>query len=387
MRRHTPARMHARRLFLAKRVKFPPAGEKKRKLGFRQKIVTFVGKNFDAIMIFVTGASGMLGAHLVLDLLRKGEKVRALKRHSSNLSWIQKTFEHHSPEEGKALFGQIDWREGDLLDYQSLSHAMQGCQQVYHTAAIVSFDPADRLTMLKNNTTGTANVVNACLEHKVAKLCHVSSVSALGEEENSPQVDENSPRNPESAHSGYSISKFDSEMEVWRGAAEGLDVVIVNPSIIFGYANWQTGTANMFLTVWNGLRFYTKGITGFVDVRDVSQVMILLMQSGIKNERFVVNSENLSYREIFTEIALRLGKKPPSVFATPFLSGVAWRAEKLRAWLSGKPPLLTRETAEAAHSHREFVSKKTQTALNFEFIPVKESIAHVAGLFLKDMGS
>jgi len=276
-------------------------------------------------MIFVTGGTGLVGAHLLYQLTLAGHAVKALKRETSNLQQVLKTFSYYTlnPE---ALFTQIEWVNGDMLEYFELEKILTGITEIYHCAAIVSFDPKERKKMIANNVEGTANLVNAALENGVRKFCHVSSVAALGQLENGQLIAEETNWVPSKKVSGYSESKFFSEAEIWRGMEEGLDAVIVNPSIILGPANWETGSAKMFKTVWDGMKFYTNGITGFVDVKDVVSAMILLMNdtnfSTVKNKRFLLSSENCSYRDIFFQIADALGKPRPKYFASSFLLGI-----------------------------------------------------------------
>ncbi|NCB09315.1 MAG: NAD-dependent epimerase/dehydratase family protein, partial [Bacteroidia bacterium] len=131
-------------------------------------------------IIFVTGGTGLVGAHLLYQLTAAGKKVKALKRKTSNLQQVLKVFSYYS-ENHTTLFDQIEWVNGDILDYYSLEEMLAGVTEIYHCAAIVSFDPKERAKMIANNVEGTANLVNAALENGVKKICHVSSVAALGQ--------------------------------------------------------------------------------------------------------------------------------------------------------------------------------------------------------------
>ena len=265
-------------------------------------------------MIFVTGGTGLVGAHLLFELVKKGKNVKALKRETSNTEQVKKTFSYYT-QNAEELFNLIDWVNGDLLDYFSLENLLTGVTEIYHCAALVSFRSKDRKKLIANNVEGTSNLVNAALEKNVPRLCHVSSVAALGQLPNGELVTEETNWVPSKKISGYSESKFFSEAEIWRGIEEGLDAVIVNPSIIFGPANWENGSARMFKTLYNGLKFYTSGVTGFVDVKDVVEIMISLMNESnferCKNQRFLINAENLYYRDVFNQIADSLGKARP----------------------------------------------------------------------------
>jgi len=258
-------------------------------------------------MILITGATGLVGSHLAFELIRSGHAVRALRRPDSRFEMIKKVFSLYSdnPEE---LFSKIEWVDGDILDIFSLEDAMEGAEEVYHCAALVSFLPEDKKRLIRINTEGTANVVNAALEKKIRKLCHVSSIAALGRPEHqSDLIDENLVWKPSKHNSAYAISKYGAEREVWRGTAEGLDAVIVNPSIVLGLAGPGMGSSRIFNTVRDGLKFYPPGKNGFVDVRDVARAMILLMESDIRNERFILNAENLEYKKLLGMMAVARG--------------------------------------------------------------------------------
>jgi dihydroflavonol-4-reductase len=332
-------------------------------------------------MILVTGATGLVGSHLTFELLRSGRKVRALKRPSSDPGMLKKVFGLYS-DQPEDLLSQLEWAEGDILDVFSLEEAMEGVDMVYHCAALVSFLPEDKKKLVRINTEGTTNVVNAALEKKVRKICHVSSIAALGRPEKQAElIDENLVWKTSKNNSIYAVSKYGAEREVWRGTAEGLDAVIVNPSIILGVAGPGQGSSRIFNTVWEGLKFYPPGKNGFVDVRDVVRAMILLMDSDIRNERYVLNVDNISYKRLFELIAAEMGKPAPGIKVNPFLSGLAWRLEKARSMVTGVKPLITRETAHTAVQHYEYSNEKIKKELGFVFTPIEETISHFCRIF------
>lgn len=339
-------------------------------------------------MIFVTGGTGLVGSHVLYELVLAGKRVKALKRKNSNLKQVVKTFSYYA-ENANQLFEQIEWVDGDVLDYFLMENILEGVSEIYHCAAIVSFDSRQRKTMIANNVEGTANLVNAALENGVKKICHVSSIAALGRLENGLLITEETNWVPAKKISGYSESKFFSEVEIWRGMEEGMDVVIVNPSIIFGPANWETGSANMFKTIWDGMKFYTRGITGFVDVKDVAKAMILLMDDSnfekAKNQRFLLNSENLSYRDVFSQIADALEKPQPKYFASDFLLGMVWRAVKIAGLVTKKPVMISSDSVSNSNKTYHFDGSKITGMFNFQYLPVAESIKQTAGFLKKDM--
>ncbi|MDX8338121.1 NAD-dependent epimerase/dehydratase family protein [Draconibacterium sp. IB214405] len=339
-------------------------------------------------MIFVTGGTGLVGAHLLFELCSKGEKVRALKRPTSNLSQVLKTFAYYT-DDAQRLFDTIEWVDGDILDYYSLEKLLAGVSEIYHCAAIVSFESKERQRMISNNVEGTGNLVNAAIENGVKKICHVSSIAALGKTQNGEPVTEETNWVPSKKNSGYSESKFFSEAEIWRGIEEGLDAIIVNPSIIFGPANRESGSAKIFKTIWDGMKFYTKGVTGFVDVFDVVRPMIKLMNKehfeSCKNQRYLLSSENLSYQEVFSQIAENLEKPKPTVWATDFLMGFVWRAATFASWITRKPSLITREAATGRNTVNNFDGSKVTREIGYEYLSVSESIKRTAQFLKKDM--
>ncbi len=338
-------------------------------------------------MIFVTGATGLVGSHLLLDLLQQGEQVRALKRPLSNIQQVLKTFRWYTPD-AEVLFNQIEWVDGDLLDIYGLEELLTGVDTIYHSAAMVSFRTADRAAMLTNNVEGTSNLVNAALIKGVRKMCHVSSVAALGKTKNGEQVTEETNWIPGRQISSYSESKFFSEMEIWRGVEEGIESVVVNPSIIIGPGNWQTGSTAFFGVVNRGLNFYTGGTTGYVSVRDLTRAMLMLMSptyfETTKNQRFILSAENISYREFFRKVASALNRPEPKIYASPLMLSLAWRTAGAIALLTGKAPIVTRETAQSAHTITEFDGSKISRLTSFEYSDLSDVIEATAQRFLED---
>jgi len=321
---------------------------------------------------FVTGATGLVGTHLLYDLLQQGYRVKALKRQQSNIIQVRKVFGLYT-DDADTLFRKIEWTDGELLDFQSMSEAIDACTEVYHAAAVVSFSHADKAEMMRINVDGTANIVNVCLAKKIP-LCHVSSIGALGRSAPSESITENHLWQTAKGRSAYAYSKYKSEMEVWRGIAEGLQAIIVNPSVILGPGDWTKGSLKFFPQVYRGLRFYTPGVTGFVDVRDVSRCMMQLMERELFGERYILTSGNLSYRELFNRIADGFKLKRPSIAAQPWMLNLAWRLLWLTGKLTGKNPALTKETAHSAFSQIQFSNEKIKKTLEYEFISIEKCI-------------
>ena len=335
------------------------------------------------LMIFVTGGTGLLGRNVLIELLRRGEKIRALKRATSDLSMVRSVFRHYLGDTAEDEFGKIEWVDGDLLDLLSLRDGMAGCNVVYHCAATVSFLKRDFRKLMKVNREGTANVVNTALELGVDHLCYVSSTASVGKKEGKELRDENDKwvRSPE--NSGYSISKYSAEMEVWRGIEEGLPAVIVNPGLILGAGDWNDSSVSIFKVVKKGLLFFTPGVNGFVDARDVARIMTELSEKKIFNQRFLLISENLPFRTLFDWIADAFGVKRPSVRTTSLMAGLAWRWEGLLGFLFGRKQNITRETAKSAMHISTYSNEKIKAELGYEFIPIHQSVLDAVSFFKK----
>jgi nucleoside-diphosphate-sugar epimerase len=329
---------------------------------------------------FVTGATGLVGSHLLYDLLQRGYRVKALKRPQSNILQVQKTFGLYT-DDAEALFRKIEWVDGELLNFQSMFEAIDSCIQVFHAAAIVSFSHANKAEMMRINVDGTANIVNVCIKKNIP-LCHVSSIAALGRSETGGIINENDLWQTARGRSAYAYSKYKAEMEVWRGIAEGLQAVIVNPAVILGPGDWTKGSSKFFSQVYRGLRFHTPGITSFVDVRDVSRCMILLTEQERFGERFILTAGDLSYRELFNMIADGLKVKKPTIAARPWMLNVACQLAWLATTLTGKNPSLTKETAHSAFQQIRFSNEKIRKACGYEFISLEKSIKDCCRWFL-----
>ena len=337
-------------------------------------------------MILVTGGTGLVGSHLLFKLVSNNETVRAVYRREKTLQRVKHVFSYFS-DNSETLFNSIEWIKGDINDIPKLESAFNGITSVYHCAAFVSFEPDKYKTLRKINIEGTANIVNLCISNKVKKICYVSSIAALGQH-NDPEklIDEQTPWNPEDDNSVYAITKYGAELEVWRGSQEGLDVVIVNPGIILGAGFWNGGSSgNLFKQIQKGMRYYVHGISGYVDVWDVVNTMHQLMKRSIKNEGFILVSENLSFKTFQTKSANALNVDPPSKEAKSWLLNVAWRLDWLGFKLLGKRRSLTKQTAKSAMSITKYDNSKLKNSLNFEFKPIEKSIEEVCDLYLKDL--
>lgn len=333
-------------------------------------------------MILVTGGTGLVGAHLLAHLVKNEQHIKAIYRNSEKLEAVKNVFSYYF--NNTTAFDKIEWLQADVTNVPSLETAFANVTHVYHCAALISFDPKDFDQLRKVNIEGTANIVNLCIAFGVKKLCFVSSIAAIGENEDvSIPITEETHWNPEIDNSVYAISKYGAEMEVWRGSQEGLEVVIVNPAIILGAGFWRFGSGSLFRKIDKGLPYYTKGILSYVDVIDVVAVMIQLMKSDITNERFIVVAENWTLQKFSSTVAKSLNVKPPQKEASAFLLGIAWRMDWLRQFLRGKRRRLTKQTAKSIQSQSFYDNSKVGEMLNFSFTPLEKTIARVSKRYPK----
>lgn len=333
-------------------------------------------------MILVTGGTGLVGAHLLLNLAENETAVRAIYRNPDGIGKTKSLFKLYQKEH---LFPKIEWLQADIIDVPSLENAFKNIDYVYHCAGFISYDPNDENKLRKINIEGTANIVNFCIAYQIKKLCHVSSIAALGDlAPHESQITEETEWNPESPHSDYAISKYGAEMEIWRGQQEGLNVVIVNPGIIFGAGFWNQGSGIFFSSIKKGFPFYTNGSTGYVGVTDVVKIMVHLMKSDIVGERFTIVSENLSFKDVIFKIAENLHAKKPNIEAKPWMTSLAWRFDWFISTFFRTKRRLSRYSANSMHSF-EFISNEKiknpeVSGLDFEFQTIYDVIKEVTSI-------
>ncbi len=325
-------------------------------------------------MVLITGASGLVGGHLTKRLSDSGVPVRAL-------------FYRNAPSDEQLAWPGVQWMRADLLDIYDVEEALASVTDIYHCAAIVSFDPERRAEIIHTNTELAANLVDAALDGGIRKIVHISSVASLGRNGTSKEINEDAQWEESGLNSGYGQSKYGAEMEIWRGIGEGLDAVILNPGIILGAPmnprGWLEGSARLMRTAYREFPFYTDGITAFVDLRDVADAAIALMNSGVTAERFILSAGNFPFREIFNLMAEALGRKPPRYHAGPLATGIVWRWEAIRKGFGAQAPVITRETARNAQSKSFYKADKIKTALpQFAYTPMPDTIRRMAEAFL-----
>jgi len=331
-------------------------------------------------LILVTGATGFLGSHLVCLLLADGQIVRACKRRESDMREFNLVFAHYIKAELQraSWLKNLEWVETDVLDLDTLAQAMQGIETVYHCAAIVSFEQSKRNLMMQVNAEGTANVVNLCLIHGVKNLSYVSSIASLGRTKSGNTMDEDSKWESSKLNSNYAISKYKAELEVWRGAEEGLQVCMVNPGVIIGVGDFSKGSNALVQTIYKGMPLYSMGVNGYVDVKDVARALIQLTALKVYNKRFVLVGANMRFRDLFFMIADALQKKRPYIEVRPWMAALSWRVMAVVRLFSSGGISITKETARAALNESYYNASRIQNEIGFEFTPIDKTVQDCA---------
>ncbi|MDQ3112411.1 MAG: NAD-dependent epimerase/dehydratase family protein [Bacteroidota bacterium] len=340
-------------------------------------------------MILLTGGTGFLGSHIAYELVSKGENIRALKRKNATTALTEKIFSFYSSDP-KPLLAKIEWVEGDVLDLGSLEDAMQGVTQVYHSAAIVSFNPKEKEKMLQVNIDGTANIVNTAMHAGVKKFCYISSIATLGFTTDGKLIDEDVWWKNDPSNSWYAISKYGAEREVWRAAEESLtenpdgeamSVVIVNPAFILGPGDESRTSTEVFGALRKGNSWYTLGENGYVDVRDVAAAAVKLMKSDIRNQRFILSAVNLSYRDFFDKILVAFDKPKTKRRAGKFSLALGWRGEKILTALNGENPRVTKETALTALQVNRYDGSRITKTIDFNYRDCDKTIEETISFY------
>ena len=321
-------------------------------------------------MILITGATGILGRVIALELLTKGKKIRATKRKTSNLKDVRKSYQFYT-DQPDFYFDQIEWVDIDFDDHDSLENALKDVEEVYHCSAKVSFSPSAEKELYKNNSEATEKLLFAIDPLKVNKFLFVSSIAVLDGYNEQGEMDENSDFNEKLDHSNYAISKYVSEMEVWRASAEGLNTVIINPGLIIGSGNWNHSSGKLFKEMSNGFTF--PGSTAYVDVRDVAKIAVELMEKSIFGQRFILTSEVVKYKHIADKVRKYFGKKPAKIISNSILDLLPFFSAIL-GWFIPILKLGNKTNVETIKSDSKISNKKIRETLNYEFIPIDESV-------------
>lgn len=336
-------------------------------------------------MILVTGGTGLVGSHLLYELTKTEDHVRAIYRTAKKIEHVKNVFSYYTSSV-ESQFSKIEWVEAELNDIPKLEKAFESITYVYHCAALISFAPNDYHLLRQTNIMGTANIVNLCIKNTIKKLCYVSSIQAIGEDD--PFINEDTPWNKDLRHNVYSITKYGAEMEIWRGVQEGVPAVVVNPGIIIGSGYWKSGSGLLFKIVYKGMKRYTAGYAGYVDIADVIKSMTQLMGSSISNERFILVGENLTFQDVTQQIAKGLKVPPPSKPVSKFALQLGWRLDWLQHKITGRKRRLSKAMVKTMTSSSQYSNEKIKSSLQgFKFRPIESSIAEVCQRFLTSVSS
>ncbi len=321
--------------------------------------------------VLVTGGTGFLGAYILRELINQGfQNIHAIRRKTSDMRLVN-SFKH-----------SIQWHTADLLDVNDIYHQVQGASRVIHAAGLVSFAPEDKEKVYDINIQGTENIVNACLHHKIPRLIHLSSIAAIAKTRRRVPITEETKWVDDHHISQYGRSKQLGEMEVWRGVAEGLDAVILNPSIILGAGDWNASSCRLFMQIHKGLKYYPPGGTGFVDVRDVAKITVSFMTLHHVNQRYIINQDNYSFKYIFQLMARHLDVDPPSISAPKWVASSIVFLEKVKSKLTQSRPVITRDSVRNAYQDFNYDNQKIKL-LGFTFTPIEQTIEETCHLLLK----
>ena len=327
-------------------------------------------------MILVTGGTGMIGAHILLALAKEKDKIRAIYRRTESLNYIKYLFQKLLPE-NPDFFNRIEWVKTDLSDLGGLDVAFKGVKFVYHCAAKVSFAEFNEQKLMKTNVEGTTNIVNLCIKHRINKIGYVSSIASIGADKNVELVTENHTWSIGQKHTPYAYSKYGAELEVWRAAQEGIDVIIVNPGVILGAHFWHRSSGTIFKFIYKGLKYYTLGNISIVGLDDVVKSLILLMNSPLKNERFILVAKNLKQKKILDKIAIKLNKKKPYLPITKRILYIFFILDKFFSSLGLKKKILSPALIEELCNNKKYDGSKILRKINFTYTKIDDVINQI----------
>lgn len=327
-------------------------------------------------MNLVIGATGIVGSHVLLELLQNNEVVVAAKQKSSDVSKVKELFAYYGAQ-AESLFDRIKWIDLDIRDVFSIEESLEGISTVYHCGGLVSFNNKDRKKLKQINELGTKNVVDACLFKKVKALCYVSSIATINNSDYVLPLTEDVFWKKKGNESEYAWSKYNAEREVWRGMQEGLNAVIVNPGVILSPVFWTQSSAKLFDVCYKGNKFYTNGLTAYVLASDVAKLMYELIKKQQFGNRFIVIENNYSFKEVLGNIQLAFQKPAPSIYVSAYILKIAQIFEIVITFFTRKERKLTRSVLNAMRNTQTFSNEKVKRTLGFEFRPIKEGIEEI----------
>lgn len=324
-------------------------------------------------MILVTGANGFLGSFICKALADSGKNVKALVRNNSDTSLLE------------GASDKVQIVHGDILDMNSMEEHFEGLKILIHAAAIVSFHRSDYDQMSEVNIEGTKNMVNLSLKYKVDFFLHISSVAAIGRKEQKAVVSEKNKWEESKWNSHYGESKYLAELEVWRGIQEGLSGIVLNPSVVLGPGNWDISSSRLFKYAWQENKYYSEGLMNYVDVRDVTSIIMRFLEKQPSDERYIISAGDITYKDFFEIVARRFNKKPPYRQANKRLLRLGLIIEWVKSMFSSNRPLITTETINLSGSEISFDNSKIKKELNFNFTPLEQTVNWTCEKYLKAM--
>lgn len=311
--------------------------------------------------ILITGITGLFGSQLAKEFSQVGS-IHGLIRENSNHGMV------NQPD------FQIEWHKGELSDVDSLLDALQGIDIVIHSAGLVSFSPQDEDKLYEVNSVGTANLINAMITAGVSKLVHVSSVAAIGRNPELNVIDEEYKWADSPFNTPYALSKYWAELEAWRGEQEGLDLIVVNPSILLGKASYTKSSSAIYSYVLEGNKFYPKGDLNFIDVRDAAKITRMLVENNAWGERFILNKQSISYRDFFSEVAAVFGKKAPTIPVSDWLISFASLTMAVLNILGISKFPLNKQTARLSQQKIRFDNSKVEKLFGYQYYSLRQSL-------------
>jgi len=333
------------------------------------------------MQVFITGATGIVGSHMLIRLLRAGNNVRVFVRENSNRQVIKNALDYNGLSHER-----LEYVVGDISDPYGLKSAMADCEEVYHCAAMVSFDPLLTNRLVEVNAGGTANIVNACLELGVQRLCYISSTAAIGDVWVDGYLTEQSAWTTDKGRSGYSLSKRYAELEVWRGREEGLNALIVNPGLVVGAGNWGESSTTIILSCENGMTLYPSGSNGFVGADDIARFCLEGMEKAWFNGSYLLIAENLSFKEFFGHCTDAFGSRTPKIGIPKSLAKVGQLLLMMLEALRINFLSITSQNIDSAYRTAVY-SNEQAVAMGFEFMPVKSAIKKMVDQYKKEKAS
>ena len=324
---------------------------------------------------FITGVTGLVGSYIAREILRQGGFIQAIKRSNSNLLFIED------------IQNQIHWIDGNILDTELLIESIKKVDYVIHSAGLISFEEGKRWQLIQTNVEGTANLINACLySNNIKKLCYISSVAVLNSFQSQVIVDEKTQWKPsKNSFSAYALSKYLAEQEVWRGIAEGLKVIIVNPSVVLGVSDWNKGSTQLFKFIWNNNKYYYKTYINYIDCEDVAKIVYKLLHSPIQGERFILNTGKINCLDFFTQVALLLKKYPPRWYISSFWLKILVRIGRIMyLFRINSSAFPSKEIyKEMLHNNWLYDNTKIRNFLQYTFKPLDKTLLDICPLILQ----